>query len=831
MDDSKVFLAQLAAEFREKLRRGESPEIEPYADRYPQLADQIRQLFPTLLLMEQSAASGDPQGGKPSADEAAAGAGPSPSDSDQQPVDATASATTAISAAPPDAPERPLGTFGDYELLEKIASGGMGVVYRARQRSLNRIVALKMIRGGQLASREEILRFHAEAEAAANLRHPNIVTIYEIGELEGQHYFSMDYIHGESLTEIMSQKGVTPDQAAEYLHTIALAIEYAHQHGVVHRDLKPSNILIDASGQPKVTDFGLAKRIDRGVDLTMSGSLIGSPPYMSPEQAAGKKEEVGPASDVYSLGTILYQLLTGRPPFQGDTPLETIYQVLETEPTAPRVIDREIPRDLETLCLKCMAKDPKDRYASAGEFAEELGRYLAGEPILTRPPGLAGGASGLTWWIAGAIVAAVLFAFAAPQAASAFYLGGEAFLRLLKMIVVPLVMASVMSGVISMGDVRRLGRPGAYTLVYFLATTLLAVLTGLLLVNLLRPGAGAFSADELEAAKTASVVPAADDTSETAPVGEDTSETAPAGNDTPATAPLGLPKPPTLGEAFQRLLLMLFPDNLFAAMAEGNLLPLIVFSIIFAGVLTTMGRRAETISRLITGANHALLSVVMLLMKIAPVGIFCLVAAQFGREVAAGTFAGTIRSLLFYVIVVLAALGVHFFITLPVVLFLLTRRNPYRFVLQMSEALLTAFSTASSSATLPVSMECAGKRARVSRRATEFVLPLGATINMDGTAAFEACAAVFIAQAFGLGLGPLEQFLVVVTAAAASIAAAGVPQAGLYTMLIVLNALGLPLEGIALIFAVDWLVDRFRTTVNVFGDAVGAAVVEKSFRT
>jgi Na+/H+-dicarboxylate symporter len=225
------------------------------------------------------------------------------------------------------------------------------------------------------------------------------------------------------------------------------------------------------------------------------------------------------------------------------------------------------------------------------------------------------------------------------------------------------------------------------------------------------------------------------------------------------------------------------------------------------------------------------MSFVMLLMKIAPIGIFCLVAVQFGQAVEAGKFGETFRSLLFYMLVVVAALCVHFFVVLPLILFFSTRRSPYRFIVQMSEALLTAFSTASSSATLPVSMECAEKRAHVSRRAVEFVLPLGATVNMNGTALYQACAAVFIAQVVGLPLGLLAQLTILLTATLAAVAAAGVPHAGVFTMLIVFNSLGLPLEGIALIFAVDWLLDRFRTTVNVFGDAVGAAVVQNSFRT
>jgi len=439
------------------------------------------------------------------------------------------------------------------------------------------------------------------------------------------------------------------------------------------------------------------------------------------------------------------------------------------------------------------------------------------QPARTRPSGEASpGASNLSWWIVGAIAAALAFAFVVPWGASrlgvhedrveglfaVIELGGTVFLRLLKMIVVPLVIASVMSGVLGMGDVRKLGRPGAYTLAYFLGTTMLAVALGLVAVNLARPGAGV----SLE------------------PLGS-------SGQGLPDGIDLKEPGVPgSLVETLAAFVLQLCPDNLFAAMAAGNLLPLIVFSILFGGVLTTMGPRAEPIARLVDSVNHALLKLVMLLMRISPVGIFCLVAAQFGLALVAGRFGATFRSLLAYIVVVVAALAVHALVALPALLYLLARRNPYRFLAQISEALLTAFSTASSSATLPVSMECARKRAGVSRRATEFVLPLGATVNMNGTALYQACAAVFIAQAVGRTLGPWEQSTILVTATLAAVAAAGIPHAGIFTMLIVFNALELPLSGIALIFTVDWLLDRFRTAVNVLGDVVGAAVVEPSFR-
>ena len=291
-------------------------------------------------------------------------------------------------------PAPPLGTkvryFGDYELLEEIARGGMGVVYKARQVSMNRVVALKMILAGELASEADIRRFHTEAEAAANLQHPHIVAIHEVGEYEGQHYFSMDYVEGRSLSDLIADGPVPADKAAAYVQAVASAVHYAHQHDILHRDLKPPNVLVDRSDRPRITDFGLAKRIEGDSDLTVSGTVLGTPGYMAPEQAAGKGGEVGVTSDVYSTGAILYELLTGRPPFRGDTAMETLVQVLETEPEPPRRLNREVPRDLETICLKCMAREPRQRYESAQALADDLGRYLQGEAILARPLGVIG---------------------------------------------------------------------------------------------------------------------------------------------------------------------------------------------------------------------------------------------------------------------------------------------------------------------------------------------------------------------------------------------------------------------------------------------------------
>lgn len=275
--------------------------------------------------------------------------------------------------------------FGKYELLEEIARGGMGVVFKARQTKLNRIVALKMILSGHLAGEEEVQRFQLEAEAAANLDHPGIVPIHEIGEHDGQHYFSMGFVDGDSLQRELRDGPFSAKRAATVVQQVSESIAYAHECGVIHRDLKPANVLIDSGGQPKVTDFGLAKQVESDSDLTRTGAVMGTPSFMPPEQAAGKTDLVGTQADVYSLGAILYSLLTGRPPFQAATPIDTLMQVIEREPVAPRSLNPKLPQDLETICLKCLEKEPAKRYESAVALSDELGRYLKGEPILARP--------------------------------------------------------------------------------------------------------------------------------------------------------------------------------------------------------------------------------------------------------------------------------------------------------------------------------------------------------------------------------------------------------------------------------------------------------------
>jgi serine/threonine-protein kinase len=278
--------------------------------------------------------------------------------------------------------------FGSYELIEEIGRGGMGVVYKARQKSLDRLVAVKMILASHLASEEHVRRFQVEARAAARLRHSNIVHIHEVGQVHGQHFFAMEFIDGVSLAQRLAQGPIEQPTAARLVCQVARAVAHLHREGVVHRDLKPSNILIDSEGQPYVTDFGLAKFFSGSGDPTATGVIAGTPSYMAPEQAAGHGSQVGPASDVYSLGAILYELLTGRPVFREETPLDTLMQVLTGEPIPPRKVNAKIPRPLELIVLKALARAPEDRYSSADALADDLERFLRGEAIRARPPHL-----------------------------------------------------------------------------------------------------------------------------------------------------------------------------------------------------------------------------------------------------------------------------------------------------------------------------------------------------------------------------------------------------------------------------------------------------------
>jgi tRNA A-37 threonylcarbamoyl transferase component Bud32 len=274
-----------------------------------------------------------------------------------------------------------------YEILGELGRGGMGVVYKARQVKLNRVVALKMILAGGHAGEADLARFRTEAEAIARLQHPNIVQIHEVGEHEGKPFFSLEFCPGGSLEKRLDGTPLPPQDAARLVQALAGAMHAAHNANVIHRDLKPANVLLTADGTPKVTDFGLAKMLDEGGNPTVSGAVLGTPSYMAPEQASGKNKAVGPPADIHALGAILYELLTGRPPFKAATHLDTILQVVSDEPVPPTQLQPKTPRDLETICLKCLEKEPGKRYGSAEALADDLRRFLEGDPVRARPLG------------------------------------------------------------------------------------------------------------------------------------------------------------------------------------------------------------------------------------------------------------------------------------------------------------------------------------------------------------------------------------------------------------------------------------------------------------
>jgi eukaryotic-like serine/threonine-protein kinase len=338
-------LAALLGELTEARRRGKPADPDALARQHPDLGDELRALWVAVQLAEEFA---PPRSGEPST--------------------LLQAAAPARNAGLEDLP-RP---FGDFTLLEEIGRGGMGAVYRARQASLHRTVAVKLIHRGERA------RFQFEAEAAAKLDHPNIVPVHGVGEQDGQPYLCMKYVEGTTLARLVADNPLPPREAARYVAQVARAVHYAHENGILHRDLKPANVLIDRQGRPYVTDFGLAKQVG-GPQLTATNAILGTPSYMPPEQASGCRGKLSPASDVYSLGALLYELLTGRPPFRAATPVDTLLLVLDTEPVPPRQLNPRVDRGLELICLKCLQKHADLRYSSAAALADDLDRFLNGE--------------------------------------------------------------------------------------------------------------------------------------------------------------------------------------------------------------------------------------------------------------------------------------------------------------------------------------------------------------------------------------------------------------------------------------------------------------------
>lgn len=365
--DDEELLALLVDELSETRGASALELLEQQAAEHPKLAVHLREIFATMSM-----------------------------------TDAVAEQSTVLlpkgvyePLAPPPAPGSfvpgitPLpATFGDYELLEEVGRGGMGIVYRAHQKSLDRMVAIKMLLRRDLATVADLARFQSEAEAAARLDHPGIVSIFEVGECGGHPFYSMRFIEGTTLAKRLAEGPMAARDAAAILARVAEAVDVAHRRGVLHRDLKPSNILIDTAGAPHVSDFGLAKRIEEDRDVTHTGAILGTPCYMSPEQAAGSRGDVGPSSDVWSLGAILYQTLTGRPPFQASNPMDTLLAVLESDPPLPRSLDPKVDRDLEMIALKSLQKPQDLRYGSAAALADDLHAFLAGEPVAARSGGL-----------------------------------------------------------------------------------------------------------------------------------------------------------------------------------------------------------------------------------------------------------------------------------------------------------------------------------------------------------------------------------------------------------------------------------------------------------
>ncbi len=359
--DSDEFLLGCLEEATAELRAGGHPDPRALVGERPELESELRALLGALVVTEQLARSGTTLSENNSASE-----------------------TSLEGREESNDPIANLDGLDDYEILEELGRGGMGIVYKARQRSLDRTVALKILRLGGAASTVDVARFRSEAQAAARLDHPNIVPVYEVGETRGQLYFTMRFVAGETLAARLARGPLESREAAELVSSVANAIQYAHEQGIYHRDLKPSNILIDPDGIPHVTDFGLAKEIEGDGDLTETGAVLGTPSYMSPEQATGASDRIDATTDVYGLGSVLYHALTGRPPFQAATPVTTILAVIEQDPPPPRVLQPSIDRDLELVVLKCLQKPQDLRYESARELAHDLRAYRDGDSVSAR---------------------------------------------------------------------------------------------------------------------------------------------------------------------------------------------------------------------------------------------------------------------------------------------------------------------------------------------------------------------------------------------------------------------------------------------------------------
>jgi tRNA A-37 threonylcarbamoyl transferase component Bud32 len=353
---------EAAAAYLRAREEGRAPDPERYLQNFPELASRLREFFADLALFDRLA--------------------PDLASTPTHPP-AAAEAATLPPATP--APGRRVEMAG-YEIIEELGRGGMGVVYRARHQKLGHEVALKMVLAGSHASEQELARFHLEAAAVARLKHPSIVHIHDFGEHDGVPYFSLELVEGGSLAARLKAGPLPARKAAALVEKLARAMAHAHEHGIVHRDLKPANVLLTREGEPKVADFGLAKNMDTE-GASLSGAVLGTPAYMAPEQAEGRGRDIGRFTDVWALGVILYECLTGRVPFQGATVQETLGQIVRQEPTPPRRLVWGLPRDLETVCLRCLEKNPAKRYATAAELADDLGRFLGGKPVRARPVG------------------------------------------------------------------------------------------------------------------------------------------------------------------------------------------------------------------------------------------------------------------------------------------------------------------------------------------------------------------------------------------------------------------------------------------------------------